>query len=138
MQHQNKKRNIFTSLFLTPYFFTLGCLIILAAIILPVSKNVSQRYAVDKEISDLQKQIIEIEASNNDLAKLKSYLQSDQFAEKEARLNLGLKKKGEQVAVVEDAASGFGVSGEGDATAASIKENKNSNPVKWWNYFFGK
>jgi|WetSurMetagenome_2_1015567.scaffolds.fasta_scaffold89273_2 cell division protein FtsB len=138
MHPQNKKGKFFTSLFLTPYFFTLGCLVILAAITLPVYKNISQRYEVDKEISDLQKQIIDLQTSNEDLTKLKTYLQSDQFAEKEARLNLGLKKPGEQVAVVEDAVSANGISAEDNLAAAAIKENKNSNPVRWWNYFFGR
>jgi hypothetical protein len=49
---------------------------------------------------------------------------------------LGLKKKGEQVAVIEDLASAPAVSAKNDLTSADNK-NKNSNLMKWWNYFFG-
>lgn len=136
MPKQNKKKNIFFGLFLTPYFFTLVCLIILAAIILPVYKNALQRHEVDKEVLDLQKQIASLEAGNNDLKKLKVYLESDQFAEKEARLDLGLKMKGEQVAIIENIGVGEMVDNLGQAS--SFEKNKNSNPVKWWNHFFGK
>jgi cell division protein FtsB len=136
MSKQNKKKNILFGLFLTPYFFTLACLVVLAAIILPVYKNALQRYEVDKEVLDLQKQIASLEAGNNDLKKLKVYLESDQFAEKEARLDLGLKKEGEQVAVIEDVGAGAAADNLGQNSL--LAENKNSNPVKWWNHFFGR
>jgi cell division protein FtsL len=135
MRKKNKGK-ILTGLFLTPYFFTLVCLIVIAVIILPVYKNAKQRFAVNNEIGDLQKQINNLESSNNDLAKMETYLQSDQYAEKEARINLGLKKPSEKVAVIENTDSnGFasdtgGLSGDGS-------DKKNSNPVEWWNYFFG-
>jgi len=137
MPKQNKKKNIFIGIFLTPYFLTLVYLIILAVIILPVYKNASQRHEVNKEILDLQKQIVNLEAGNNDLKKLKTYLESNQFVEKEARLNLGLKMKGEQVAVIEGAGAGIAVANSTEQNPG-LGENKNSNPVKWWNYFFGK
>lgn len=134
MSKQNKKRNIFIGLFLTPYFFTLVCLVILAVIILPIYKNALQRHEVDKEVFDLQQQIASLEAGNNDLKKLKVYLESDQFAEKEARLNLGLKMKGEQVAVIENP----GAAADNPRPISLLEKNKNSNPVKWWNYFLGQ
>lgn len=137
MSRQNKKQNIFIGFFLTPYFFTFVCLVVLATIILPVYKNASQRYEVDKEVLDLQKQISSLEAGNNDLKKLKTYLESDQFVEKEARLDLGLKMKGEQVAVIEGAGTVLATTDSVDQTLNS-GENKNFNPSKWWNYFFGK
>jgi cell division protein FtsL len=137
MLKQNKKKNILIRFFLSPYFFTFACLIVLAVIIYPVYQNASRRYEVDKEISDLSKQITSLESGNDDLKKLKAYLESDQFAEKSARLDLGLKMKGEQVAVVD--ATGLGSAADDQTkTDSNNGENKNSNPVKWWNYFFGQ
>jgi cell division protein FtsB len=134
MFRQNKKKNFFIGFFLAPYFLTLLCLGVLAVASLPVYKNARQRVQADKEIMDLGKEISALETENEDLKKLKIYLESDQFAEKEARLNLGLKKKGEQVAVIEKIETAAG----GDGSAGGDQpENKNSNPVKWWNYFFG-
>ncbi|MDD4902009.1 MAG: septum formation initiator family protein [Patescibacteria group bacterium] len=133
---KNNKRKILTGLFLTPYFFTLVCLIVIAVIILPVYQNARERLAVNNEVADLQKQISSLEASNNDLTAMKKYLQSDQFVEKEARLNMNLKMPGEHVAVIENSGQSGNVAAFGAANGNSDK--KNSNPVKWWNYFFGQ
>jgi cell division protein FtsL len=135
MIKKNKNKKFFTGLFLTPYFFTLVCLIVVAVIVLPVYQNARQRFAVNVEITDLQKQIASLESSNNDLSKLETYLQSNQFAEKEARLNMSLKKPGEHVAVIENSdANAAGPMADGSDGA----DKKNSNLMNWWNYFFGR
>jgi cell division protein FtsL len=131
----NGKKKFFTGLFLTPYFFTLVCLIILAIIIVPVYNNARQRFAVNSQITDLQKQISSLEASNSDLSKLQTYLQSDQYAEKEARLDLGLKKPGEHVAVIEN--SNYLSDTLGSSEEKTVADNR-SNAAKWRDYFFGQ
>jgi Septum formation initiator. len=138
MIKKNKNKKFLTGLFLTPYFFTLVCLIIIAAIILPVYQNAVQRFGVNRQISDLQKQITSLESSNSDLTKLQSYLQSDQYAEKQARLNMGLKMPGEKVAVIEnsDINAAGGLSNNG--STGDDNDQKKSNPENWLNYFFGK
>jgi cell division protein FtsB len=128
------KGKLFTGLFLTPYFFTLGCLVVLAAIIVPVYNNARQRLDVNNQISDLQRQIASLESSNADLTKLETFLQSDQFAEQEARMDLGLKKPGENVAVIENPDQAPTAD---NPYSAGDNSEKNSNPVNWWNYFFG-
>ncbi len=135
MKPKHHKGKLLTGLFLTPYFFTLVCLVVVAVIILPVYKNARERLAVNSQVADLQKQISSLEASNNDLTKLEDYLQSDQFVEKEARLNMNLKMPGEHVAVIENSDSASGQSADG--SAAGNGDTKNSNPIEWWNYFFG-
>jgi cell division protein FtsL len=135
MTRKKIKGKFFTGLFLTPYFFTLVCLIVIAVIVLPVYKNARQRFGVNNEITDLQKQIASLETSNNDLTKLEIYLQSDQYAEQEARLNMGLKMPGEHVAVIENPGQGTVQSAAGLANRDNDK--KNSNPIRWWNFFFG-
>jgi cell division protein FtsL len=138
MIKKNKNRKFLSGLFLTPYFFTLACLILIAAIILPVYQNARARFGVNQQISNLQKQIASLESSNSDLTKLQSYLQSDQYAEKQARLNLGLKMPGEKVAVIEnsDANAAGGLYNSG--SSANESGQNSSNLENWWNYFFGK
>jgi cell division protein FtsB len=133
-KHKNKR--FFTGLFLTPYFFTLVCLIIIAVVLLPIYKNARQRFEVNGQIADLQKQIASLEASNNDLTKLGTYLQSDQYAEKKARLDMGLKMPGEHVAVIENSDSLASQFADHNSADKSANEKK-SNQLKWWNYFFG-
>ena len=137
MTRRNNRNKLFTGLFLTPYFFTLVCLIVIAVIIVPVYNNARQRLGVNSEIADLQRQISSLESSNSDLVKLETYLQSDQYAEKEARLNMGLKKPGEHVAVIENAGSISNYLDDGSANSDN-QDKKNSNLLDWWNYFFGQ
>ncbi|PIR92077.1 hypothetical protein COU01_03730 [Candidatus Falkowbacteria bacterium CG10_big_fil_rev_8_21_14_0_10_44_15] len=119
-------------------------IIILAAVILilfPLTKKINQQRALNKEIRELEAEAERIDNKNKDLGELLNYLQSDGFAEKEARLNLDLKKPGEKVVIVKDAArlptapeqskSVFNIPG----LDKNITETK-SNPRKWLDYFF--
>lgn len=74
-------------------------------------------------------EIERLEGGNSELKKLLSYLNSDQFAEAQARLNFGLKKPGEEVVVVKSNDSLQGIIGSIDG------EEKISNPSKWLKYF---
>lgn len=101
----------------------------------PLAKNVSKRYHLSKEIKELDKEIAEFESKNKDLKELITYLESEQFVEEKARLNLGLKKEGEKVAEIKD---------DNFATTASLREGEQadlgifSNLRQWWNYFFNR
>lgn len=121
----------------------------LAVIILisvPLAKNVSQRYKVNQEIGELESEINELEKQNTNLKKFVDYLGSDQFVEEQARLNLGLKKEGEEVAVVKlkSAESQSGENNQGGGAVNSDISGAQSdgkpaivgNPKKWRDYFF--
>lgn len=119
-------------------------LVILVLISIPLGANISKRNKINKEIKELEQEIKQVENKNKDLEKLINYLESEQFVEEQARLNFGLKKEGEEVAVIK---------GDGNtqtSASGSIKKNifkipgleKNkpakppSNPQRWWKYFF--
>jgi cell division protein FtsL len=138
MLKKNKNRKFLIGLFLTPYFFTLVCLVIIAVIVLPVYKNARERFGVNQQITDLQKQITSLQSSNDDLTKLETYLQSDQYAEKTARENMGLKMPGEKVAVIENSDSNAAGGLSNNNSSGDDNGQKKSNPENWLNYFFGK
>jgi len=102
----------------------------LVLIIFPLAKTYSQRRMVEKEITDVQNQIVDFEKQNQQLKDLIVYLQSDQSLEEQARLNLNLKKPGEGVIMVEDKKINT------DDAAAPAASSTGSNLSKWWNYFF--
>jgi len=118
----------------------------LAAVILisvPLVRKINQKKALDKEIAELTEQAERIEQKNSNLSEVIDYLQSNTFAEKEARLNLDMKKTGEKVLVVKNEAdegaekkdlkSVFIVSG-----LENLPESiKTSNKQIWRDYFFG-
>ena len=117
--------------------------ILLALIAVPLVRKINQKRALDSEIQVLSEQATRLEQKNSDLQDVMGYLESSGFAEKEARLNLDLKKPGEQVVVI-----------KGNRNATSTAENTNSvfsvpgldkevaapyvsNAQRWRNYFFG-
>lgn len=120
----------------------------LAAIILislPFVKNAIKQYRVNREIGELKKEIAALQNKNSDLKNFVSYLSSDQFAEEQARLNLGLKKPGEELTVIKSGLSGA-VAATSATSASSIfnitgydkaaVKPKPANPDKWLKYFF--
>ncbi|KKQ59805.1 MAG: Septum formation initiator [Parcubacteria group bacterium GW2011_GWE2_38_18] len=138
------KNNFFLSFLFKQSVLTVIGLVLLVAISIPLAKNLSRRYRINNEISQLDKEIQEIEKKNTDLQKLIKYLESDQFAEEQARMNLGLKKEGESVAIVKNDPSVkkeeellqpekqiFNIPG-----LEKSKPKPASNPEQWLRYFF--
>jgi cell division protein FtsB len=117
------------------------CLVILISF--PLLKKIKQQRALDAEIKELQAEGERITNRNKDLRELINYLSGDSFAEKEARLNLNLKKPGEKVAVIKNGeiaegrtatSSAFNIPGLNKEEPPEIINNSR----KWWNYFFSQ
>ncbi|MBU4455040.1 septum formation initiator family protein [Patescibacteria group bacterium] len=136
------KKNLLTRFLLNKKTLALVGLAVIVLISFPLAKNISQRYKISQEIKELEAEINNLENQNTNLKEFMNYLESDQFVEERARLNLGLKKEGEEVAVIsgeplenngnkeESAATGiFGIEKEEPDEPAG-------NPRKWWRYFF--
>lgn len=88
---------------------TLTIVLALAVVLLGLSfgKEALRQYAVSKEIAALEQQVEDVEQQQMDLSVLTSYLQSEAYLEREARLKLGLLKPGEQEVIVGDIPSGI-------------------------------
>jgi len=132
MNRENK--NFISRILYSQKFLALVGLVLIVLISFPLARSISKRYQINKEIKDLDKEIGEVETQNKDLKQLINYLESDQFVEEKARLNLGLKKEGENVVVIKETALANSDSTAEENKAASLKNF--SNTKKWWNYFF--
>jgi cell division protein FtsB len=126
-----KKDNFISRLFKSQVFFTLLALVLLVMILIPVYKNWQERRAIDREIAEIQRDIQEYESSNQELRQMLDYLESDESLEAQARLNLGLKKPGEEVVVIKREE-------EDQETLNNINNKKEdlSNSKLWFRYFF--
>ena len=88
-----------------------------------------QKRQVDAEIRKLQAQADEIAQNNQELSGLIKYLNTPEFAEKQAREQLNLKKDGEYVVVLPD-------TDEPASPDAAQPKAGTANPSLWFDYFF--
>lgn len=147
-----KNKNKIIKIIFNARFVALVGLIVIIAISIPLAKNISRKTEINREITNLQKEIKEIENKNTDLKKIIDYMGSDRYIEEQARLNFGLKKSGEEAVVVELNDGSETVVNKEAASHNDSKEDvfnipglKNyvpdkdvTNPKKWWSYFFDK
>ncbi len=107
---------IFLSLFLIFSLFKVG-------------KELIKRHAINREISDLNEQLVAVSQEKDKLKDLISYLETDKYVEEQARLQLNLSKPGEKRIDL--------TSNQNNQVAeiASSEEDL-ANWRKWFNYFF--
>ncbi|WKZ24575.1 MAG: septum formation initiator family protein [Patescibacteria group bacterium] len=91
----------FRAIFSKQFLFTI-CLI--AALVFTVKQFIrvwQQKSSVDQDIAELRQMVEETEGKNETLKQTIEYMQTDRFAEEEARTKLNYQKPGEEVTVVE-------------------------------------
>lgn len=143
MANKGKKNN-FKKIFFNQKFLTLVGFTVIVLISFPFAKNAIKQHKINQEINGFKKEISDLQNKNADLKNFVFYLESDQFAEEQARLNLNLKKPGEEKTVIKIDAPGpdLASSSEGDQIFNIPGRKKEklgsepSNPKKWLNYFF--
>lgn len=125
-----KPNNFFYRLFSSQRFLAILSLTFLIILLFPIAKTYTQKKLMEKEISDIQEEIAVYQKNNQELKEMIAYLESDQSLEEQARLNLNLKKPGEQVVVIDNSKNTV------DSSTATTTEETVGNFAKWWNYFF--
>jgi len=127
-----KKENFFHKIIFNNIFLSIIGLIVIVVISIPLAKNVSKQYEINNEVQNLKNEISDIEKKNSSLKDMLIYLESDQFAEEQARINLNYKKAGENLYVIID-------ENKSENIKPSFELNKNkkiNNTIKWLNHFF--
>jgi len=143
--YKKKKTNFLITLFFSPKALALVGLLVVILLSFPLARVVSRRYQVSEEIRQLEREIADIENKNKKLEDIVGYLGSDQFIEEQARLNLGLKKPEEEVAVIKTGDEKTDTPKQEDKDIIfdipGLTKNEPakplSNPRRWWRYFFG-
>lgn len=104
-----------------------------------------EKSAISEEVAKLQEEAGKLEEETRRLNDRIAYLRTPEYVEREAKEKLNLKKPDESVAVVaperfqgdvpnvkEESLAKRGV------TITGARESEtSSNPLGWWNYFFG-
>ncbi|RLC37000.1 hypothetical protein DRH27_04350 [Candidatus Falkowbacteria bacterium] len=140
----NRRKKSINRLLLNKITLAVVGFIIIIAISIPLARNVSKQYRINKEVKDLEKEIVGLKSKNSNLNGLIDYLKSDQFNEEQARLKLNYKKEGEEVAVIKDESADNLNNDEGEINYFNFDDiNKNTakkevnNSKKWFIYFLG-
>lgn len=96
-------------------------------------RAVYKNYAIQNQINQLEKQIVDLANQNDALTNLLRYFKTNSFIEREARSKFGLKKPGEVViAVPSDEQLKYTID-----KSQEQKSEEQPIPVyqKWWNIF---
>ena len=110
--------------------FLITAFIVLAYLLVVLSRVVWQNYQVNQQVALLKQQIETLKQSNDDLKAQIVYYQTDAYREQVARSELGLQKPGEKVLIVPK-------SGKQDQSESSRQaQSPRSNFQSWWDFFF--
>lgn len=126
----------------------LGILLLLA--VFQFSQIFYKKYETEKEIEQYEKEIAKLEQQQKKLKDLLTFLNTDYFAEREARLKLGMQKSGEHAVIIpkiDERVAIIGESTKGTAVTSNASDSvvrsqpelsavKKNNPTRWWDYFF--
>jgi cell division protein FtsB len=141
---RRKKQNLIGRFIFNQYLLTVLGLTIIILISLPLSRNISQRYKIDNDIKNFEQEIQDVQNKNKGLKNVLDYMDSQQFAEEQARLKFGLKKPGEEAVAIKgnsiknDSNSLYSKPEDIFTIAGLDKKSVKpvSNPQKWIKYFF--
>jgi len=125
-QAVNKKSSDWKGRVWSSNLFSLLLIVLLVTSVIKVGKEIMLRWEINREISNLQTQLDDLESKKDKMDKLISYLQTDEYIEKQARLELNLSKPGEKQ---------INLLGYAQEEENRIVDNR-SNLEKWINYFF--
>jgi cell division protein FtsB len=142
-----RKTGIMHKIIFSKTSFTLIGIVVIALIGTPLYKNLTKQININREIESLDREIISLEKKNTELKGLISYLNSDEFVEEQARLNLNYRKDGEEVLVLKDRTADSGSMNQSETpsrtslyTVKGLDDsqvvNKKSNIEKWFEYFW--
>lgn len=112
----------------------LGCVAIVF-IFLAISRETYRKRQVQNEIAKLQEEAKRIQGDNMRLSEKLAYLEGRDYQEKEIRDKLNLQDSKENVVIID---TGIAQKKVEDAPEIVQQEVlfKQTNPQKWWNYFF--
>ena len=118
-------------------WFILAISVIIVFFLFSAVKDYYSQEDLREDIDILESQISSLETEQYDLANTFSQVQSEDFVETEARTRLNLRKPGENVIIVSSDEVVQKLNDKGGETGIKeLLEDKDSNTLKWWEYFF--
>ncbi len=140
--------------FLTSRVALVASIVVCAVLFFQLVQVVTRSASTGRDIASLTSQVESLKAEQKRLEQLRSFLQTDFFAEQEARTKFGLQKEGEHALIISrpDDSSRSGSndtqpsksdtstqSSEGALRSRSVVQAilEQKNYHQWWQFFFG-
>lgn len=117
-----------------PIWVVLILLVVAGYLIFIFSRSLWRNYEINKELLNLEVKIEGLNAKQDYLENLIVYYQTKNFAEKEARGKLGLKKEGETVLALPR--KGGNLDQKEEVIGEDVQPKEATNAEKWWKFFF--
>jgi len=112
-------------------YFILFLVIVFVFVLISLGRESYRYFKVSEEIKNLENKIKELKQGNEELTNTKTYFNSKEFLEDEARKKLNMVKEGESVIII---------TSDSEIAPLSITDSKQkiSNFKLWFEYFFRK
>lgn len=124
-----RSRQTFWGKFYNSNVFIIFLSLFLIFSLFKVGKELFKRHAINREINNLNKQLVAVQQEKDKLQDLISYLETDKYVEEQARLQLNLSKPGENRI---DMAN----NPQEKTVEIAVESEDLPNWKKWFNYFF--
>ncbi|MFA5030066.1 MAG: septum formation initiator family protein [Patescibacteria group bacterium] len=112
-----------------------ACLVLFLAF--AIGKEIVRREDVQSEVTRLEQQTDSLKKQNIELAQILKEMTSENFQEKEARKKLDVQKTGETVILLpQDSDDGSRTLVVQNSSVSAVTLQEQSNPEKWWAFFF--
>ncbi|MCX6779352.1 MAG: septum formation initiator family protein [Candidatus Magasanikbacteria bacterium] len=112
-------------------FFVVALTVFLILFAIGFFRSFWRDYQIRQEIKQMEMAKQSLEEKKIKTLDLLNELEGDAAAEREARLNFGLVKPGEQVVIITE-----GTEKVSEKKSKNKLEETKSNLIWWWNYFF--
>lgn len=113
------------------FLITAGLLTVFVAC--SYARGYYQEYKIEQEIEALQNEVARLEKKKIESLDILDYVMSQDFVEEKARVELNMKKPGENIVVI--SAHDSPEHAEFFEHEPSTDEAGLNNPLKWWYYF---
>lgn len=107
--------------------FIVILIVALALSMIKVGKELTSRYQINKEIANLNQELANTQLKKDKLQDLIDYLETDEYVEEQARMQLNLSKSGEKR---------IDLSANPQPIDVLAPKDDSANWQKWFNYFF--
>lgn len=131
MRNQERKRALRRAL--TSRGVIVFEILLIAFLVVGITKEVVRRLSLREEVATLEKQIAELEAQNRTLGEYVASINTDSFREREARKRLNVQRPGESLLILPETRQLTNADSE---AAIQADTGSVSNPQRWWKYFF--